>query len=306
MARTGSKRSLYPAEDDLPGRTTYDLTAREGLVDCMMTNGTNGSWTRWPVVALAAVLAAACGGGAPGSDPAPGARDDEAPAFPAPSFHHIHVNSADPERALDWWETFWPAGRRTTVTGLPAFEADGVYLLYTAVDEPALGGFDPEQRQSVPQSAFWTTGPSIWYVSHLGVTLPPLRDPDTGETAPRPPYDPCAVEIGDVSYPSFLPVGQLRTPIASVRLDNAGWMWYSRQCRDGRCGPELDRPLVPSRGQVVDHVAVTYPDLDPVLAHLEATGVSILEGPYPFGETRAVLIEDLDGLALELIEAGSD
>ena len=27
--------------------------------------------------------------------------------------------------------------------------------------------------------------------------------------------------------------------------------------------------------------------------------------PYPFGETRAVLIEDLDGLALELIEAGS-
>ena len=138
------------------------------------------------------------------------------------------------------------------------------------------------------------------------MTLPPLRDPDTGETAPRPPYDPCEVEIGDVSYPSFLPVGQLRTPIASVRLANAGWMWYSRQCRDGRCGPELDRPLSPSRGQVVDHVAVTYPDLDPVLAHLEATGVPVLEGPYPFGETRAVLIEDLDGLALELIEAGDD
>ncbi len=58
--------------------------------------------------------------------------------------------------------------------------------------------------------------------------------------------------------------------------------------------------------QVVNHVAVTYPDLDPVLAHLKATGVPILEGPYPFGETRAVLIEDLDGLALELIEAGAD
>ena len=83
-------------------------------------------------------------------------------------------------------------------------------------------------------------------------------------------------------------------------------MWYSRQCRDGRCGPELDRPLSPSRGQVVNHVAVTYPDLDPVLAHLEATGVPVVEGPYPFDETRAVLIEDLDGLALELIEAGAD
>ena len=156
---------------------------------------------------------------------------------------------------------------------------------------------------------FWHEQPlcaANWYGTHLGVALPPLRDPDTGETTPRPPFDPCAVEIGDVSYPSFLPVGQLRTPIASVRLANAGWMWYSRQCRDGRCGPDLDRPLVPSRGQVVDHVGVTYPDLDPVLAHLEATGVPILEGPYPFGETRAVLIEDLDGLALELIEAGSD
>ena len=56
----------------------------------------------------------------------------------------------------------------------------------------------------------------------------------------------------------------------------------------------------------MNHVAVTYPDLDPVLAHLAATSVPILEGPYPFGETRAVLIEDLDGLALELIEAGAD
>ena len=32
----------------------------------------------------------------------------------------------------------------------------------------------------------------------------------------------------------------------------------------------------------------------------------VVEHPYPFGETRAVLIEDLDGLALELIEAGAD
>ena len=289
---------------------------------------------------------------------------DGAPAFPAPAFHHIHVNSVDPERALDWWETFWPAGQRTTVSGLPAFEADGVYLLYNTVDAPAPGAFDPELRQSAPQSAFWTTGPSTdglalyerlialdpdgerfgflpvyigpddadgvphsglapfgdqlltvaemaeraareganpsrdragsqdfgylvdpdgilvefngnaatadlfyghlhfwheqplcaanWYATHLGAALPPLRDPDTGETRPRPMYDPCAVEIGDVSFPSFLPMGQLRTPIASVRLANAGWMWYSRQCRNGRCGPDLDRPLAPSRGQVVD------------------------------------------------------
>ena len=67
--------------------------------------------------------------------------------------------------------------------------------------------------------------------------------------------------------------------------------------------PSWDRPLTPSRGQVVDHVAISYPDLDPVLAHLQAAGVPIAEGPYPFGDTRAALIEDLDGLTIELVEA---
>ena len=371
-----------------------------------------------PCLLAAALFAVACGGDPAGSD-ATDADESGAVAvapFPPPSFHHIHVNSTDPERAIDWWSTLWPAGERTTVEGLPAFVADGVALVYTAVESPAPGGFDPERRQSIPQSPFWTTGPSTdglalyerlteldpegerfgflpvytgpddtegvphsglapfgdqlltvaemaeraareggnptrdrvsgqdfgylvdpdgilvefngnaetedlfyghthfwheqplcasnWYAEHLGMTLPPQRDAETGETTPRAAYDPCDVEVGDVSYPSFLPMGQLRRPIGSVRLANAGWAWYSRQCRDGRCGPELDRPLVPSRGQVVDHVGISYPDLDPVLAHLEARGVPILEGPYPHGDTRAVLIEDLDGMALELIEAG--
>ena len=61
---------------------------------------------------------------------------------------------------------------------------------------------------------------------------------------------------------------------------------------------------MPSRGQVVDHVGLSYPDLDPVIAHLERAGIPILDGPYPFGDARAILIEDVDGLALELIEAG--
>ena len=374
----------------------------------------SGAWL------LPAALLAACGGSAPApaTAPAPDAGTSPAPAaLPLPSFHHIHVNSVDPQRALDWWSTLWPAGERTTVAGMPAFAADGVYLLYTQVDAPAPGAFDPARRQSIPQSAFWTTGPSTdglalyerltaldpggerfgflpvftgpddtvgvprsglapfgdalltvaemaeraaregsnpvrdradaqdfgyvvdpdgilvefngnaetedlfhghthfwheqplcaanWYVEHLGMELPPRRDPESGALTPRELHEPCDVEIGDVSYPTFLPMGQLRRPIGVVRLANAGWAWYTRQCRDGRCGPELDRPLAASRGQVVDHVAISYPDLDPVLAHLQAAGVPILEGPYPFGDARAAMIEDLDGLAIELVEAAA-
>ncbi len=108
--------------------------------------------------------------------------------------------------------------------------------------------------------------------------------------------------IGEVSYPTFIRSGQLRIPIGNVRFANGTWSWYTRQCRFGRCGPGNDQPLARSRGQVVDHIGLAYPDLNPVIAHLKAKGVPILEGPYPFAGTRAVMIEDLDGLALELVE----
>ena len=114
-----------------------------------------------PCLVAAVLFAVGCGDPA-GSD-APAA-DESGPgaaaALPLPSFHHIHVNSTDPERALDWWSTFWPAGERTTVAGMPAFAADGVALVYTPVEAPAPGAFDPERRPSIPQSPFWTTGPS--------------------------------------------------------------------------------------------------------------------------------------------------
>jgi hypothetical protein len=52
----------------------------------------------------------------------------------------------------------------------------------------------------------------------------------------------------------------------------------------------------------VDHIALAYPDLDRVIAHLKTKNLRILQGPYKLGSTRAVLIEDLDRLALELVE----
>lgn len=322
----------------------------------------------------------------------------ESVSLPVPTFHHLHINAVDPARSLEWWQTVWPSGETTTVAGYPAFAADGVYHLYTKVDTPAPGAFDPGLHKSVPQSAFWTTGPSTdglaFYerltaldpsgerfaflpvytgpdddegVPHSGLApfgdqimtvaeiealegTPPERGPNSqdfgylvdpdgillefngnAETADlfyghlhfwhEAPLcaanwyvehlgaegtrrDPCEVEIGPVSYPTFIPAGQLRQPIGFVRIANTPLVWYTRQCRDGRCGQGGDQRLSPSRGQVVDHMGLSYPDLDPIIAHLESAGIPIVEGPYPFGDGRAILIEDLDGLALELIEEG--
>ena len=78
--------------------------------------------------------------------------------------------------------------------------------------------------------------------------------------------------------------------------------WYPRQCVQDRCGGE--QPFAPSRGQVLDHVAFTVTDLDGLYARLRDAGVTILETPHPFDDTRAFMIQDPDGLAVELVQAG--
>lgn len=138
-----------------------------------------------------------------------------------------------------------------------------------------------------------------WYVEHLGMELPPVRD-SSGAEVPRKPWDPCAVDYGEAGWPSLEPIGTIRQPAGGVRFGNGSMSWYPRQCVGSRCGG--DRPLARSRGQALDHVAFTVDGLDVVVERLRRAGVTVLEGPYAFGATRAVMIEDPDGLAVELIE----
>src|SRR6185503_3298718 len=129
--------------------------------------------------------------------------------------------------------------------------------------------------------------------------LPPARDASGAET-PRTRWDPCDVKYGEAGWPSLEPAGTIRQPAGSVRFGNGTMSWYPRQCVDPRCGK--DRPLVPSRGQALDHVAFTVEALDATLQRLRRAGVKVLEEPHVFGDTRAAMIEDPDGLAIELIE----
>jgi catechol 2,3-dioxygenase-like lactoylglutathione lyase family enzyme len=138
-----------------------------------------------------------------------------------------------------------------------------------------------------------------WYVEHLGFELPPVRDA-AGQETPRKLWDPCDVPYGDAGWPSLEQIGTIRTPTGGVRYGNGSMSWYPRQCVAGRCG--RDQPLVPSRGQALDHVAFTVDGFDALFARLRQDRVKFLEEPHPFGGSRAFMIEDPDGLAIELID----
>ncbi|HEX4936443.1 MAG TPA: VOC family protein, partial [Gemmatimonadaceae bacterium] len=138
-----------------------------------------------------------------------------------------------------------------------------------------------------------------WYVTHLGFALPPVRD-SSGAERPRPAYDPCVAPTGEAGWPSLERIGTIRQPAATVRYANGSMGAYPRQCTGSRCGAA--RPLVRSRGQVLDHVAFGVRDFDARYARLVRAGVTILEPPHRFGATRAFMLEDPDGLAVELVE----
>ena len=63
-------------------------------------------------------------------------------------------------------------------------------------------------------------------------------------------------------------------------------------------------PTISSARSYPIGVSFTVDRLDELIARLRRAKVTIIEGPYAIGGARAVMIEDPDGLAIELIERG--
>lgn len=102
-------------------------------------------------------------------------------ALPAPSFHHLHLNSVNPEAAIDFYTRQFPSTSKGTFAGAPALKSPtDVWLLFTKVDTPPA---------TQPQTAFWHFG---WYVTDVhkslemykqhAITLLPLYTEETGGT----------------------------------------------------------------------------------------------------------------------------
>src|SRR6185369_13173595 len=77
-----------------------------------------------------------------------------------PAFHHLHLNSTNPEAAIDFYTRQFPSTSKTTFAGSPALRSpNNVLLLFTKVNTP------PAIQ---PQTAIWHFG---WHVTDVRKSL---------------------------------------------------------------------------------------------------------------------------------------
>ncbi|MGC1889236.1 MAG: VOC family protein [Stellaceae bacterium] len=128
----------------------------------------------------------------------------------------------------------------------------------------------------------------LWYQRHLNAP------PRAGWGGASVTEADCKVTRGaDRTWPALNREGMFRSPRAGVEFGDVALIWYANQG---------DRPLVGSRGQLQDHIALSVTDLDAWIDKLRSEGVTFLEDPYALGDTRAVMIEGPSREALELVE----
>jgi catechol 2,3-dioxygenase-like lactoylglutathione lyase family enzyme len=87
------------------------------------------------------------------SQPAPDSR------LPAPAFHHLHLNSTNPEAAIEFYTKAFPATSKGTFAGQPALRSpNNVWVLFNKVATPPA---------TQPSTAFWHFG---WHVTDVRAT----------------------------------------------------------------------------------------------------------------------------------------
>ena len=129
----------------------------------------------------------------------------------------------------------------------------------------------------------------LWYTTHLNT---PARAGRGGAPAPVYTEATCKVPKSEHSFPSVEKVGTRRQPGGGAAFGPVSLNWFVSQA---------DTPLAPTRGQLVDHIAVSVPALDPWIAKLKAENVTFLQQPYRFGDIRAIMIEGPSRESIEII-----
>ena len=128
--------------------------------------------------------------------------------LPPPGFHHLHLNSVDPDAAIAFYVRHFPTSSKTVWGGLPALAApNGVLVLFTRVATPP---------STSPQSAIWNFG---WHVPDTQASLEVFKARTDLELLPLYTTDEGgSVFVSSDTWPSKGPTpGLTRAQIAEAR-----------------------------------------------------------------------------------------
>ena len=133
--------------------------------------------------------------------------------LPTPKFHHLHLNSVDPDSAIDFYTRQFPSTAKASWGGFPALRSpNDVLVLFTKVDTPPT---------SEPQSAIWHFG---WHVTDSRRSLAGYKG--RGEVELLPLYtseEGGSVLISSDTWPGQGGVlGLTKTQIAEARQSGSG------------------------------------------------------------------------------------
>ena len=106
------------------------------------------------IVRAATVSALVAGAAVAWSVPAPMQAQGQTPAAIEPlHFHHVHLNSVDPEAAAAYYpKPFAKTATKTTFNGQPAVKTGNIYILFNKVSTP------PTNELTGPQTSVWHFG----------------------------------------------------------------------------------------------------------------------------------------------------
>jgi catechol 2,3-dioxygenase-like lactoylglutathione lyase family enzyme len=127
--------------------------------------------------------------------------------LPSPRFHHLHLNSVDPDAAIDFYVRQFPSTSKTSWAGFPALKSPtNVLILFSKVAAPP---------PTSPQTAIWHFG---WHVQDSRKSL------ETYETRPDVAHFPLytsdeggTVLISSDTWPAGAALGLTRAEIADAR-----------------------------------------------------------------------------------------
>lgn len=256
----------------------------------------------------------------------------------AAGFHHLHLNSTDPSKAIAFYTNTFDVTRKTSVAGFDAVQSENMYLLFNRVVRA------PEASLDSPIWHFgWgSTAMEADYerLSAKGVSFatPLTKLGSSLLFAYMKAPDGVLVEINTSASRAFIHAHLFSdAPICAARWYQKHLGAASRVVQEGACEvpfappteplgvirspsatvrfgdisliiypKQKQTPLVSPRGRAVDHIALSYPDISVELARLKEEGIKVLEEIHPFGKEggRSAMIEGPDKIAIEIVEIG--